>query len=85
MGETDGFCKLIVSASSAPESSDLQGVEFTYPAGRILGCHLYGAHAADLIHEACALIGCKAGIDDLRDIIHAHPTLSEVLQTAAHS
>ena len=67
MGETDGFCKLIVSDD------------------RILGCHLYGPHASDIVQEACALITRKATIKEFESIIHTHPTLTEVLQSAVHS
>ena len=66
MGELDGFCKLVVSLED----------------GRLLGCHLFGPHAADLIHEMTALIARHTTLDEFRDIIHAHPTLSEVLQAA---
>lgn len=52
--------------------------------GYILGCHLFGAHAADLVQEICALINRHATVAELKAIIHAHPTLSEVIQTAAH-
>ena len=79
MGETDGFCKIVVAA----EPKD--GEEEAYEPGRILGCHLFGPHSADIVHEVCALINTKATIDQLRSIIHAHPTLSEVLQMAVHS
>ena len=68
MGETDGFCKLIVSED-----------------GRILGCHLYGPHASDIVQEACALITRKVTIEEFESIIHTHPTLTEVLQSAVHS
>ena len=67
MGETDGFCKLIVSSE------------------RILGCHLYGPHASDIVQESCALISRNATLEEFQSIIHTHPTLSEVLQSAAHS
>ena len=69
MGETDGFCKVIVAAE------DTAG----YQAGQMLGCHLFGPHAADLIHEMSALIARRTTLADFRDLIHAHPTLSEAL------
>lgn len=53
--------------------------------GKLLGCHLFGPHAADLVQEVCALISVGATLDDLQNIIHTHPTLGEVIQTAAHS
>lgn len=49
---------------------------------RILGCHIMGAHASDLVHEAAVLMNLGATLTQARDIIHAHPTLSEVLQAA---
>ena len=67
MGETDGFCKVIVADD------------------RILGCHLYGPHASDIVQEACALISRKATLKEFESIIHTHPTLTEVLQSAVHS
>ncbi len=53
--------------------------------GRILGCHLFGPHAADLVQEVCTLITNNGTIEQLKRVIHAHPTLSEVVQTAAHA
>ena len=50
--------------------------------GLLLGAHAYGAHAADLIQELSALMNREARIDEIRDIIHIHPTLSEILQDA---
>lgn len=78
MGETDGFCKVVV-ASQAKEG-DMQ----LFPEGQILGCHLYGPHSSDIIQEACAMISRKATLSEFQDIIHTHPTLTEVLQSAIH-
>ncbi len=50
--------------------------------GRIIGCHILGEHAAELIHEAAVLMASGLRIEDARWIIHAHPTLSEILQSA---
>ena len=52
--------------------------------GHILGCHLFGAHAADLVQEVCALMNRNATVSDFKSIIHAHPTLGEVIQLAVH-
>lgn len=52
--------------------------------GRILGCHILGAHAADLIHEAAALIALGVPISRARDLIHAHPSFSEILSMCYH-
>ena len=47
--------------------------------GVILGAHLMGAHASDLIHEIAAVMNINGTLEQLRYVIHAHPTLSEVL------
>ena len=48
--------------------------------GRLIGCHILGAHAADLVQEVAALMNRDTTIDQLRQITHIHPTLSEMLQ-----
>ena len=50
--------------------------------GRILGCHAYGAHAADIIQEVSVLMCRDTTVCQLRDMVHIHPTLSEVLKAA---
>ncbi|KAG2726919.1 hypothetical protein I3760_01G136200 [Carya illinoinensis] len=47
--------------------------------GEILGVHIFGLHAADLIHEASNAIALGTRIQDIKLAVHAHPTLSEVL------
>ncbi|KAH6802523.1 dihydrolipoamide dehydrogenase [Perilla frutescens var. frutescens] len=47
--------------------------------GEILGVHIFGLHAADLIHEASNAMAMGTRIQDLKFAVHAHPTLSEVL------
>ena len=79
MGETDGLCKVIVAAEPK------EGAERPYEPGRILSCHLFGPHASDIVQEACALISRKATLNEFEDIIHTHPTLTEVLQSAVHN
>ena len=56
---------------------------FTDAEGRILGCHAFGAHAADIIQEVSVLMCRDTTLAQLRDMVHIHPTLSEVLKTAA--
>jgi dihydrolipoamide dehydrogenase len=67
MGEIAGFLKII---------SD-------YDTDRVLGAHIVGAHAADIIHEAALAIKAGLRTRDIADTIHAHPTLSEGLMEAA--
>ena len=65
LGQTEGFCKIVVEGKQGED-------------GRILGCHLFGPHSADLIQEMTALISKKAVLSDLDSLIHPHPTLSEI-------
>jgi dihydrolipoamide dehydrogenase len=67
MGEITGIVKLI-----ADEESD-----------RILGAHIIGPHASDLIHEAALAIAKGLTAKDIAHTIHAHPTLSEGIMEAA--
>jgi len=47
-----------------------------------LGVHIIGIHASDLIHEASAAIRDRQTVQKLATVVHAHPTLSEVLDEA---
>lgn len=69
MGETDGFCKLIIDNEK----------------NTILGCHIMGSHASDLIQEVVTMMNLRVTLDRAKDIIHAHPTLSEIIQTAINA
>lgn len=51
--------------------------------GRILGCHICGAHAADLIQEVAIAMTAGLTAADIAQTIHSHPTLSETLHSAA--
>lgn len=67
MGETEGWVKVVAEAGS----------------GRILGVHIFGAHASDLIAEAALAVRNGMAAEELARTIHAHPTLAEVLPEAA--
>ena len=67
MNETDGLIKMIVDNATR----------------LIVGCHICGAHAADLIQEVVTAMNADATVDLLARSIHGHPTLSEVMLTAA--
>lgn len=51
--------------------------------GCIKGVHILGEQASELIHEATALMNVGADVEQLKAIIHAHPTLSELYTSAA--
>lgn len=67
IGEISGFIKII-----SEESND-----------RILGAHIIGPHASDLIHEAALAMKTGLTVKDIAGTIHAHPTLAEGLMEAA--
>ena len=58
---------------------------FVSPDGLILGCHAYGAHSADIVQEVSVLMCRHTTIAELADMVHIHPTLSEILKTAAEA
>ena len=55
------------------------------PDGKILGAHILGAHASDLIHEVAVLMRQGGTIHDIAHTVHAHPSLSEILLAAAEA
>lgn len=73
MGETEGMLKLFIT----PPSQGGDGGE-----SRILGCHAFGAHAADIVQEVSVLMCRDTTVAQLRDMVHIHPTLGEILVSA---
>ncbi len=67
MGQTDGLVKVI-----ADKATD-----------RVLGVHIIGAAAGEMIHEAAVLMEFGGSAEDLARTCHAHPTLSEAVKEAA--
>ncbi len=67
IGRTEGRVKILAHAET----------------DRVLGVHIIGAHAGDLIAEAAAAIEFGASSEDLARTSHAHPTLSEAIKEAA--
>ncbi|MFC1919550.1 dihydrolipoyl dehydrogenase, partial [Chloroflexota bacterium] len=67
LGETIGMAKVVADAKH----------------GEILGVHIIGPGASELIAEAVLAIQLEATVEDLASTIHAHPTLSEVTMEAA--
>jgi dihydrolipoamide dehydrogenase len=67
MGETEGMVKIL-----AHEKTD-----------RILGVHIVGPRASDMIAEAVAWVEMQASAEDVARTCHAHPTLSEAFKEAA--
>ena len=69
LGETEGFVKIVSDAKY----------------DEILGVHILGPHATDLLGEACVALGLEATTEALGHIMHAHPTLSEAVMEAAEA
>ena len=69
INETTGFCKIIADAKT----------------DQILGVHIVGPHATDLIAEACPALHLEITAKELGKAIHAHPTLGEAMMEAAHA
>lgn len=67
IGEIEGFVKLILGE----------------PHGEVLGAHIIGAEATELIAELGLAITLEATIDEIEGTIHAHPTLSEMIHEAS--
>ncbi len=67
-GRLDGLVKIVFDATS----------------GEILGLHVFGDGAADLVHEGALAIQHSLTVEDLGHTVHAHPTLSEAVMEAAH-
>ncbi len=64
---TDGFVKVLADAAT----------------DRVLGCHIVGVNAGELIHEVAVLMEFGGSAEDLARTCHAHPTLSEAVKEAA--
>ena len=69
VGETLGFVKWV-----ADKTTD-----------RLLGAHVIGAHATDLIAEAAVAIRAELTLEEIGRTVHSHPTLSEAWVEAAHA
>lgn len=67
MGEISGFVKIVANAED----------------DRVLGGHIIGPHASDLIHEVSLAIKAGLKVKDIANTIHAHPTLAEGIMEAS--
>ena len=92
MNATEGMLKLFVSPPEFFAGQSGKAERGGVPEGRgglnnglILGCHAYGAHSADIVQEVSVLMCKHTTIDELADMVHIHPTLSEILKNAAEN
>lgn len=90
LGQAEGFEVGTVRSyfkgnSKALAEGDADGIAkvvYRTDTGEVLGVHIIGIHASDLIHEASAAIANRQSVQTLAHLVHAHPTLSEVLDEA---
>jgi len=68
-GDTDGVVKLLADAKT----------------DRLLGAHIIGAHAGELIHECVMAMEFGGAAEDVARAFHGHPTLAEAIKEAAHA
>ncbi len=89
----EGYCKILVAepqpdrraVNSGQQSPAENGRATPLKPGQILGCHILGEDASNLISEITALMNFNATVLDLGNIIHPHPTLSEIIHSCAET
>ncbi|KAM3093956.1 dihydrolipoyl dehydrogenase [Phormidesmis sp. 146-35] len=90
LGKTEGFevsavrtyFKGNAKAIAEGESEGIAKLIYRSDTGEVLGAHIIGLHAADLIQEAANAIANRQSVHSLAFLVHTHPTLSEILDEA---
>ncbi len=82
LGVVRSYFKANSKALAELESDGLMKLLFRKDNGEILGAHIYGLHAADLIQEVANALARRQGVIELASEVHTHPTLSEVVEVA---
>ncbi|EPT27429.1 pyruvate dehydrogenase complex subunit PDH-E3I [Toxoplasma gondii TgCatPRC2] len=90
LGAKDGFevgksvshFRANTKAIAEGEGEGILKVLYRKDTGKILGCHMIGIHASDLIQECATAITNDISVKDLAFTVHTHPTLSEVVDAA---
>ncbi len=82
VGVSKSYFKGNSKALAEGEADGIAKVVYRKDTGEVLGVHIFGLHAADIIHEASAAIANRQSVNSLAHLVHAHPTLSEVLDEA---
>lgn len=82
VGVAKSYFKGNSKAIAEGEADGMAKVVYRKDTGEVLGVHIIGMHAADLIHEAANAIASRNTVNALAYYVHAHPTLSEVLDEA---
>ncbi len=82
LGIVRSYFKANSKALAELESDGLMKLLFKKDTGEVLGAHIYGIHAADLIQEVANAIARRLTVIELSNEVHTHPTLSEVVEVA---
>ena len=82
LGSVRSYFKANSKALAELESDGLMKLLFNKASGEVLGAHIYGLHAADLIQEIANAIARRQSVVQLATEVHTHPTLSEVVEVA---
>ncbi len=82
LGVVRSYFKANSKALAELESDGLMKLLFRKDTGEVLGAHIYGLHAADLIQEVANAVARRQTVVELSCEVHTHPTLSEVVEVA---
>jgi len=82
LGSVRSYFKANSKALAELESDGLMKLLFNKTTGEVLGAHIYGLHAADLIQEIANAVARRQCVQHLANDVHTHPTLSEVVEVA---
>ena len=82
LGVVRSYFKANSKALAELESDGLMKLLFNKITGEVLGAHIYGLHAADLIQEVSNAVARRQSVRQLATEVHTHPTLSEVVEVA---
>ena len=82
VGIVRSYFKANSKALAEMESDGLMKLIFRKDNGEVLGAHIYGLHAADLIQEVANAVSRRQSVIELSNEVHTHPTLSEVVEVA---
>ncbi|WP_411871004.1 dihydrolipoyl dehydrogenase [Vulcanococcus limneticus] len=82
LGSVRSYFKANSKALAELEGDGLMKLLFNKATGEVLGAHIYGLHAADLIQEIANAVARRQSVRQLATEVHTHPTLSEVVEVA---
>ena len=82
LGAVRSYFKANSKALAELDSDGLMKLLFNKATGEVLGAHIYGLHAADLIQEIANAVARRQSVVQLATEVHTHPTLSEVVEVA---